>query len=150
MTTFFNFTLPSRYLAGNDDYVIAPSCAYDRRNVEINVIGDKTYTFFSPNWPSYYINHLNCFWILKAAENLRILVVVLDIDMEWATDFVTLGEGSAPPNDTIWSTSGKPNTRLMFSEGSDMWVQMTTSVITYVEVSGFAFQIQAFNDTGKK
>ena len=130
--------------------MIAPSCAYDKRNVEINVIGDKAYTFFSPNWPSYYINYLNCFWILRATENLRILVVVLDINTERARDYVTLGEGSTPPNGTIWSTSGKPKTRLMFSEDSDMWVQMTTSTITKVEVSGFAFQIQAFNDTGKK
>ncbi len=95
------------------------------------------------------MNRLDCTWILHATENSQIMALVLDINTEPNRDYLTFGDGSFPPNNTIWSVSGAPKIRLVFSESYDMWFQFTSSIITYTNISGFALQLQSFDPEGK-
>ncbi|XP_038050248.1 CUB and sushi domain-containing protein 3-like [Patiria miniata] len=109
----------------------------------INLTGDTSVNFSSPNYPSKYPRELSCLWLVTAQPNHRILVNFVDFKLNVET--LSLGNGHHPGNASslILRRAGATSPRMVSSEGSTLWMTFETSTKTSL-YRGFLLELSQF------
>lgn len=127
--------------------MLEPTCSFDQPETIVNITDHKAHVLISPRWPYYYTNLLNCVWLIEAPASWRLLAHVLSISIENGYDFLHIGMGHTPPDGFVWSATGDPKIQLLFSFENTLWLILSTDYEG--RRSGFAMQIEIFNEKGK-
>ena len=85
-------------------------------------------TLITPGYPIAYRNELICEWIVNAAGGRRIIVDIIDFDMENKYDFLIVGNGenSAIKSSVIARLTGETRLRTLTSAEDTIWLKVAS------------------------
>ncbi len=94
---------------------------------------NETQNLTSPGFPYNYRNDLICRWIVTATDsidNAFIYVTFIEFDLERGYDFLHIGDGYDPNDETtvIGSFTGLLKLRVISSKASNLWMMMITDI----------------------
>ncbi|XP_072030188.1 tolloid-like protein 2 [Amphiura filiformis] len=93
------------------------------------VSNSEVITLTSPGYPMSYGNNLVCEWSVSATESRRIVIRIVDFEMEDGYDFLTFGDGENSVNGSILvSLTGTIKLNTLTSTGSMMWIKLATDL----------------------
>ena len=89
---------------------------------------EEIVTLTTPGYPMAYRNELICEWIVNAAGGRRIILDIIDFDMENKYDFLIVGNGdnSAIKSSSIARLTGKTKLRTLSSTDDTMWLKVAS------------------------
>jgi hypothetical protein len=98
------------------------------RNINF-VSKTEVITLTSPGYPMPYSNNLVCEWSVSASEPRRIVIKIVDFEMEDGYDFLTVGDGeNSIHGSTLVSLTGDIWMNTITSSGSRMWIKIATDM----------------------
>ena len=89
---------------------------------------EEVVTRTTPGYPMAYRNELICEWIVNAAGGRRIILDIIDFDMENRYDFLIVGNGenSAIKPSLIARLTGETKLRTLTSTEDTMWLKVAS------------------------
>lgn len=102
----------------------------------------------SPDYPGNYPNEQDVVWIIPAEEGTRIHLHFEDFDLESGYDYLNIGIGSKPSEDTLsYPLTGSDVPEDFIVDGNTIWLNFVSD--SDVAHSGFRAVIGVMSESGK-
>ena len=107
--------------------MVLPTGECGSRNIYLGS-DEEIITLTTPGYPMAYRNELICEWIVNSAGDRKIILDIIDFDMENKYDFLIVGNGdnSAIKSSVIARLTGKTKLRTLSSTDDIMWLKLAS------------------------